>query len=121
MSLEVDGRPGSVAIPYPRESEGFKYINGKAPNENSYNAQNSYLAGTIEEHAPIEPKQLSDPKDLGHGGRVLVRVRKGYIVSVAVIFALVSVLAIVAAGVAGSVAARRGKHIDAWFVLFIQI
>ena len=34
--------------------------------------------------------------------------------------ALVLVLAVVAAGVAGSIAARRGKHLNAWFAFTLE-
>ena len=109
MSLEVDGRSGDVAIAYQRQEETFLYANGDNPSEIPPNGQTSYAGGTM-----AESKQPSKPEDLGQGRRL--RVRPGFMISSILVFALVAVLAIVAAGVAGSIAVRRGKHIDTWFV-----
>lgn len=111
MSLEVDGRPGRVPILNQREGEGFLYTNEETAYEEPSHAQNLYSAGKHE--APAQPQQLSKPKDPGQGGRFRVRpVIQSYW---AILFALVLVLAVAAAGVAGSLAAKRGKHVDKWF------
>lgn len=113
MSLEVDGRTGGVPIAHPREGEGFIYINGQDTYANPSSARNPYAAGTSGRY--VQPQQLSKPKDLGQG--TSFRLRPGFVFCLGV---LVSVLAIVAAGVAGSVAAKRGKHLDTWYVFAFQ-
>lgn len=113
MSLEVDGRTGGVSIAYQREGEGFKYINSQDTYANPSSAQDPYAAGTSGRY--FQPQQLSKPKKLGQGTRF--RVRPGFVFCLGV---LVSVLAIVAAGVAGSIAAERGKHVDTWYVFAFQ-
>ena len=114
MSLEVDGRPGTVPIPYPRQEESLKYMSAQTAFENLSNTQNPFTADTNTEPTQTQSLQLSKPRDLGQGRRV--RMRPSFIVFWSVMFALVSVLAIVATGVAGSIAVRRGKHVDTWFV-----
>ncbi len=111
MSLEVDGRPGNVPISYQRDNEGLVY-HGQNVYENPSNTENPSAAGTIGDNA--HPKELSKSKDLARGGKV--RVRPRFIFCWGTLFALVSILAIVAAGVAGSIAARRGNHLDTWSV-----
>ena len=114
MSLEVDGRPGSVLILHQREEESVKYLNGQSTYGDPSNARDPYsLGGNAEEHE--KPQQHSKAKGLGQGGRV--RVRLGFIFHWGFLFALVSVLAVVAAGVAGSIAAKRGKQFDMWYVI----
>ena len=110
MSLEVDGRPGGVPIAHQSEGEGFKYINSQDTYGTPSSAQDPYAAGTTEQH--IRPQQFSEPKLLGQAGRVRVRPASAF--RWGVLSALVSVLAIVATGVAGSVAAKRAKQIDTW-------
>lgn len=113
MSLEVDGRTGGVSIAYQREGEGFKYINSQDTYANPSSAQDPYAAGTSGRY--IQPQQLPKRKDLGQGTRF--RVRPGFVLCLGV---LILVLAIVAAGVAGSVAAKRGKHVDSWYPFAFQ-
>ena len=116
MSLEVDGRYGNVPTPCQRESESFKYFNGDPSYSIPPTAEVHDAVGTASEH--VGPPEMSKPTNLGLGRRV--RMRKGLIFCWSALFALVSVLAIVAAGVAGSIAARRGKNMDAWFVHCFQ-
>ena len=116
MSLEVDGRHGNFPVPCQRESEGFKYVNTHISCSTPPTAEVHDAVGTASEH--VEPLEMSKSRNLGLGRRV--RVRQSPIFCWSALFALVSVLAIVAAGVAGSIAARRGKHIDAWFVHCFQ-
>ena len=113
MSLEVDGRPGSVPIALQREEESLKHLNGESTYGNHINAQDSYsVGGNPEGREP--PQKDSKANDLGQGGRL--RVRLGFILRWGFLFALVSILAVVAAGVAGSIAAKRGKQFDTWYV-----
>ena len=115
MSLEVDGRPGNGLISYQRDNEGLVY-HGQNIFENPSNTQNSSAAGSVGDNA--QPKELSKPKDLAQDGRV--RVCPRFIFCWVTLFALVSILAIVAAGVAGSIAARRGNHLDTWSVFCLS-
>ena len=114
MSLEVDGRPGGVPIIHQREGEGFKYINGHY--ESPSNTPNPYAAGINE--SSLQLQQLSKPKDVRQGGKV--RPRPRFIFCRGLSFAFVSVLAVVAAGVAGRIALRRGQYVNAWFVSAFQ-
>ena len=114
MSLEVDGRPGSVPIVHQREEENLMYLNGQRIYGNVSNAQDPYrVSGNAEGHE--QPRQCSKAKDIREGGRI--RVRLGFMFRWGSWLALISVLAVVAAGVAGSIAARRGKQFDTWYVL----
>ena len=114
MSLEVDSRPGSIPILHQREHEGFKYLNGQSIYGNPSNAQDPYrVGGNNEGHE--QRQQRSDAKDPGQGGRFWVRL--GFMFRWSFLFALVSVLALVAAGVVGSIAAKRGKQFDTWCVM----
>lgn len=109
MSLEVDGRHGNVPIPCRRESEIVKYVNGHVSYSIPPTAEVHGAVGTASEH--VGPPEMSKPRNLGLIRRV--QVRQSLIFCWTALFALVSVLAIVAAGVAGSIAARRGKNMDA--------
>ena len=72
MSLEVDGRPGSVPILHQREEESLKYPNGQSIYGNPSDAQDPYrVGGNAEGHE--QPQQHSKAKDLGQGGRLRVR------------------------------------------------
>ena len=111
MSLEVDGRPGNVPIAHEREDESLKYLKRHSTFGNHSNTQDSYnLGGDVEGREP--PQQRSKSKDLGQGTRL--RLRLGFMFRWGFLLALVSVLAVVAACVAGSIAAKRGKHFDTW-------
>ena len=113
MSLEVDGRPGSVPITHQREEEGLKYLNGQSTYGNHSNAHESYsVGGNVEGREPSQQRSMAE--DLGQEPRL--RLRLGFMFRWGFLFALVSVLAIVAAGVAGSIAAKRGEHFDTWYV-----
>ena len=111
MSLEVDGRSGNVPIAHQREEESLKYLNGQSTYGNPPNAQ--YPGGNVEGREQMQ--QRTKAKDLGQGGRL--RRRLGFTFRWGFLFAIVSMLAIVAAGVAGSIAAKRGKQFDTWYVI----
>lgn len=111
MSLEVDGRPGGVPIPHQDNGEGFKFVNGQDTYYNPSHAPEPYTTGTTEGYS--QHQQPSKPEGSGQGGRV----HPASIFRWWFLFVLVAVLAVVAAGVAGSVAAKRGKHIDTWYVI----
>ena len=113
MSLEVDGRSGSVPITHQREEESLKYLNGQSTYGNHSNAQDSYSLGGNAEGREL-PQQLSKAKDPRQEPRL--RLRLDFMFRWGFLFALVSVLAVVAAGVAGSIAAKRGEHFDTWYV-----
>lgn len=116
MSLEVDGRPGDVPILHQREEENLMYLNGQRIYGSASNAQDPYSAcGNAEGHE--QPQQRLEAKDLGQEGRM--RVRLEFMFRWSFWLALVSVLAVVAAGVAGSIAARRGKQIDTWYAIVL--
>ena len=113
MSLEVDCRPGNVPIAHQREEESLKYLDGQSTYGNHSNAQDSHsVGGNAEGREP--PQQRSKAKDLGQGTRH--RLRLGFMFRWGFLFALVSMLAVVAAGVAGSIAAKRGKQFGTWYV-----
>lgn len=113
MSLEVDGRQGAAPIPFQREDEHFKYLN--EADTQWHHGQNPYEVGAQEKQLDSEP---SKPTRRFHGKNIIVSSR--IIVFWSVTFGLVSVLAIVAAGVVGSVAARRGRNLSSWSVLFLH-
>lgn len=113
MSLEVDGRQGAAPIPFQREEEHFKYLN--EADTQWHHGQNSYEVGAQEKQLDSEP---SKPTRRFHGKNIVVSSR--VIVFWSVTLGLVSVLAVVAAGVVGSVAARRGRNLSSWSVLFLR-
>lgn len=113
MSLEVDGRQGAAPIPFQREDENFKYLN--EADTQWHHGQNSYEEGAQEKQLDSEP---SKPTRRFHGKKIVVSSR--VIVFWSVTFGLVSVLAVVAAGVVGSLAARRGRSLSSWSVLFLH-
>lgn len=117
MSLEVDGRAGSVPISYQREDEGFKFTSGGYFGGDPSHAQNPNTLRTNGEQ--IQVQQLSQPKHREQGRKV--QVRPGFMLCQRALCALVLMLAVVAASVAGSIAARRGKHLDAWFALTLEM
>ena len=113
VGLEVDGRHRDAPVPHQSESEGFKYVSG------DYNPPNPVVhpsAGTLDQY--IQKQEMLKPKNLSRGRRV--QVRQESIFCWSAILALISSLAIVAAGVAGSAAVRRGRNFDTWFVLSFQ-
>ena len=113
MSLEVDGRPGSVPIAHQREEESLKYINGETIYGNPSNAQDPYsVGGNAEGHE--QAQQLSKAKGSGQQGRLRVHLDSMFRWSF--LFILLSVLAVVAIGVVGSIAVKRGKQFDRWYV-----
>ena len=116
MSLEADGRTGGVPIAYQRDEEGFKYVNGGNCYKSPSNTQTLGATDAVGEY--VEPQQLRKPKDLGQGDES--RVRPKSILCWSVLFALTLVLAVVVAAVAGSIASRRGKHIETCYIFFFQ-
>ena len=112
MSLEVDGRSGGVPMPHQHESEGFKYMNGQDTYYNPFRTQDRYITGTAGEDS--QHQQPSKPEESGQGGKL--RVRPGSIFRWWSLFILLAVLAVVVAGVVGSVAAKRRKNLDTWYV-----
>ena len=115
MSLEVDRRSGNVPISYQRQDKGFNTSGGYFHGDPS-NAQGPNTLCTNGEQ--IQVQQLSQPKHREQGRKV--QVRPGFMLCQSALCALVLVLAVVAAGVAGSVAVRRGKHLNAWFPLALE-
>ena len=111
MSLEVDGRHGSVPIMHQREAEGFKQVTGDVSYNIRRTAEVHDAVGTAGGY--VGPLKTSKSRNLGLGRRV--RVPQGLIFCWGVLSALVFVLAVVAAVVAGSIAARREKQIETWF------
>lgn len=112
MSLEADGRTGGVPIAYQRDGESFKYVNEGNIYDDRSNAQTLGATDTV--GAQIELQPLSQPKDIGPGDTSRVRPRS--MLCWSALFALVLVLAIVTAAVAGSIATKRGEHIERWSV-----
>ena len=113
MSLEVDNRPADVPIPYQREDEGFIYLN--QPSTDWAQGQNPH---GIQVHEKQLNDQQSKPTSRLSGRNTAETSR--FMVFWSVLFCLVSVLAIVAAGVTGSIAARRGRNLNSWLVFFPQ-
>ena len=109
MSLEVDGRQGNAPIPYQREDEGFIYLNEAGTPW--HHGQRLHGEQTHENHLEIQPSKPS-----GHifGKDTAVPTRPVFFWSV--LFCFISVLAVVAAGITGSMAAKRGSHLDSWSV-----
>ena len=112
----MDDRHGNVPIPHQRESEGFMQVHGDGPHNIPPTAKVQDAVGTASEY--IGPVKMLKPRNLGLGRRV--RVRQGVIFCWGVLFALVSVLAVVVAVVVGSIAARREKQIETWFFLYFK-
>ena len=116
MSLEVDGRSGSVPMPRQHEGEGVKYMNGQDTYYNPSPTQDPYTMGTAGGYS--QSQQSPKTEESGQGRRL--RVRRWSIFHWWFLFGLVAVLAIVAAAVVGSVAAKRKKHLDAWYVFAFE-
>lgn len=112
MSLEVDGRSGGIPVPHQHEGEVFKYMNGQDTYYTPSLTQNSYVTGNIGGHS--QHQQTSKPEESRQEGRL--RVRPGSIFRWWFLFVLLAVLAVVVAGVVGSVAAKRRKNLDTWYV-----
>ncbi|KAM0798454.1 hypothetical protein BDR22DRAFT_964574 [Usnea florida] len=108
MSLEVDGRSGGVPIPHQHESEAFKYPIRQDTYDKPSPSQDPYTTGTPGAHSPHQ--QPPETVESGQGGRL--RVSIGSISCWWFLSILVAVLAIVVAGVLGSVAAKTKKHLD---------
>ena len=116
MSLEVDGRSGGVPMPHQQEGEAFKYANRQDTYYNPSPTQDLYTTGTAGGYS--QHQQTPKTEETGQGGRF--RVRRGSMVWWWISFVLVVVLAIVVAGVVGSIAAERKKHLDSWYVLAFE-
>ena len=115
MSLEVDGRPRAVAIPHQNDGEGFKFVNGQNTYPNASQARESYTTSTAEGYS--QHQQSSKPEGSGQGGRERPRsILRWWLLSI-----LVAVLVVVPASVAGSIAAKRGKHFNGWYVFGLSI
>ena len=116
MSLEVDGRSGGVPMPHQREGEAFKYTNRQDIYYNPSPSQDPYTTGTAGGYS--QHQQTPKTEESGQGGRL--RVRPGSIFRWWFLCVLVAVIAIVVAGVVGSVAAKRKKHLDTWYVFAFE-
>ena len=115
MSLEVDGRPGGVPIPHQSDGEGFKFVNGQDTYYNASHARELYITSTAQGYS--QHQQPSKPEGSGQGGGVRPRSMFHWWI----LFVIVAVLVAVPAAVAGSIAARRGRHFDGWYVFGFQI
>ena len=111
MSLEVDGRQGDAPIPYQREDEGFIYLN--QPGTHLHGGQNLHGEQAHENHLENQP---SKPKGRFFGKDAAVPTRLIFFWSV--FFCFIAVLAVVAAGITGSMAAKRGSNLNSWSVSF---
>lgn len=112
MSLEVDGRPpGGVPVPHQNEDEGFKFVNGQGTKYNASHAPEPYITSTAGGYSQHQ-QQPSKPEGSGQGGRVRPRSMFRWWF----LFVLVAVLVVVPAGVAGSIAAKRARRFDGWYV-----
>ena len=111
MSLEVDGRQGNAPTPYQRDDEGLIYLNG--PGTRWHHGQNLHGEQTQEKRLENQP---SKPKGHSVGQVTAVPTRPTFFWSV--LFCFICVLAVVAAGITGSMAARRGKNLDSWSLPF---
>ena len=116
MSLEVDGRSGGVPMPHQHEGEAFKYTNRQDTYYNQSPSQDLYTTGTAGGYD--QHQRPPKAEESGQGGRR--RVRPGSIFRWWFLCLLVAVIAIVVAGVVGSVAAKRKKHLDTWYVFAFE-
>ena len=115
MSLEVDGRTRGISIPHQNDGEGFKFVNGQETFNNASHARESYITSTAEGYS--QHQQSSKPEGSAQGGRERPRsILRWWLLSV-----LVAVLVVVPASVAGSIAAKRGKHFDGWYVFGLSV
>lgn len=113
MSLEVDARPRGVPVASQREDEGFKYLNEQSTH--GYRGQIPY--GVLPDARHLET-QISMPTPRSHEKKITVPSR--FVVFWSIMFCLVSVLAVVAAGVAGSIAVRRERDLSTWYFLLLR-
>ena len=111
MSLEVDGRQGDAPIPHQREEEGFIYLNQSGTPW--HHGENLHGDQTHENHLETDP---SKSKGRISGKDTAVPTRP--IVFWSVLLCFISVLAVVAAGITGSMAAKRGSNLNSWSVPF---
>lgn len=109
MSLEVDARHDGAAIPSRREEEDFKYLHG--PRTHWVSGQGSY---GVQVSAKQFDSKASRSSRRSRGKKLVVSFR--VIVFWIVVICLLALLAIVAAGVAGSMAARRGRNLNSWSI-----
>ena len=107
MSLEVAGHHGGAPIPSHLEDEGLMYLN----DHRTHLDHEKHSYGT-EPHFQHPDTQLSKSKQRFFGKNIAVPSR--FIVFWSIIFCLLAVLAVVAAGVAGSIAAKRGRNLSSW-------
>ena len=116
MSLEVDGRSGSVPMPHQHEGEASKYTNQQDTYYNPSPSQDSYTTGTAGGYSQDQqPPKTEESRQEGRH-----RVRPGSIFRWWFLCVLVAVIAIVVAGVVGSVAAKRKRHLDTWYVFAFE-
>ena len=115
MSLEVDGRQGNAPIPYQREDEAFIYPN--EPGTRWHHGQNLHGEQPHEKHFETQP---SKPQGHVFGKDTAVPTTRP-IFFWSVLFCFISVLAIVATGITGSMAAKRGSHLSSWSVSFLLV
>ena len=102
MSLEVAGHHGGAPIPSHLEDEGLIYLNDHRTHLD--HEKHSYRT---EPHS-----QLSKSKQRFFGKNIAVTSR--FMIFWSIILCLLAVLAVVAAGVAGSIAAKRGRNLSSW-------
>ena len=105
MSLEVDGRLGGVPIPSHTEDEGLNFDGHRTHWDH---AQNTYGVQPELDLQPSKSTQRPQKQQTGVPSRIVV--------FWSLTFCVFSVLAVVAAGVAGSIAARRGRNLNSWSV-----
>lgn len=105
MSLEVDGRLGRVPIPSHTEDEGLN-VDGHRTHWD--HAQILYGEQPELDLQSSTSTQRPQKQQTGVPSRIVV--------FWSVTFCIFSVLAVVAAGVAGSIAARRGRNLSSWSV-----
>ena len=109
MSLEVADHSRDAPIPSHLEDEGFMYPN----DHRTHWDHGKYPYGT-QPNAQHPDTQLSKPTRSVY--RKTIAVSSRFIVFWSVMFCLFAVLAVVAAGVAGSIAAKRGRNLNSWSV-----